>query len=276
MRKEKDGEREQTANCCGGDHSLSALYSTTGGDEVYLLCEKVNKKEIRVRFFEVDSEGNQQWEAFGHFNESDVHHQVAIVFRTPPYRDQSIGKPTQVYLQLYRQRDGEFSEPRTFIYKPKGDTSSDFSGEVLLSTKSGLQECVLTRIRMENQPPGYKRRKYSHQNGGSAKLGKSSGSGGNGGGGGGRGHGHVASENSAGTSAAGTSYLQRKGANKHSRVQVKVQSAPQEVTIKTEHDQEMCPLNSSSTVVAGNNNNSSFTGAGQGGHLEGSFCQGKC
>src|SRR5699024_134538 len=103
--------------------------------EVYLLCEKVNKKEIRVRFFEIDNNGNQQWEAFGSFSESDVHHQVAIVFRTPPYRDQNIEKPVQVYLQLFRQRDGEFSEPRTFIYKPKSvnDSLNELSVETLTS-----------------------------------------------------------------------------------------------------------------------------------------------
>ena len=130
---------------------------------MYLLCEKVNKKEIRVRFFEIDNEGNQKWEAFGNFNESDVHHQVAIVFRTPPYREKNIQKPAQVYLQLYRQRDGEFSEPRTFIYKPKSvnDPINDSSVETL-SSKCGIKECVLSRIKMENQPPGYKRRKYSH------------------------------------------------------------------------------------------------------------------
>lgn len=135
-----------------------------GGDEVYLLCEKVNKKEIRVRFFELDPDGNQQWEAFGHFNESDVHHQVAIVFRTPPYRDQNILKPAQVFLQLYRQRDGEFSEPRTFIYKPKSVSGqlNEYSMETLTS-KCGIKECVLSRIKMENQPPGYKRRKYGGQ-----------------------------------------------------------------------------------------------------------------
>jgi hypothetical protein len=41
------------------------------------------------------------------------------VFRTPPYRDQNIESSVQVYLQLYRPRDGEFSEARPFTYKPK-------------------------------------------------------------------------------------------------------------------------------------------------------------
>ncbi|RWS12814.1 nuclear factor NF-kappa-B p105 subunit-like protein [Dinothrombium tinctorium] len=91
----------------------------TGDEEVFLLCEKVNKKEIKVRFFEADNEGSVLWEAYGNFTEADVHHQVAIVFRTPPYRDQNIENAVQVYLQLYRPKDGEYSEPRPFTYKPK-------------------------------------------------------------------------------------------------------------------------------------------------------------
>lgn len=93
--------------------------SASGNEEVFLLCEKVNKKEIRVRFFEVDKEGNQVWENFASFCESDVHHQVAIVFKTPPYRDQNISHSVQVQLQLFRPKDCEFSEPRTFTYFPR-------------------------------------------------------------------------------------------------------------------------------------------------------------
>jgi len=92
---------------------------STGDDEVFLLCEKVNKKEIKVRFFEADPDGNQTWEAFGCFSEADVHHQVAIVFRTPPYHDPDVDHHVQVYLQLFRPKDGEYSEPRPFTYCPK-------------------------------------------------------------------------------------------------------------------------------------------------------------
>ncbi|CAG2172011.1 unnamed protein product [Oppiella nova] len=91
----------------------------TGDEEVFLLCEKVNKKEIKIRFFETDSDGHQLWESFANFTEADVHHQVAIVFRTPPYRDQNIKSSVQVYVQLFRPRDGEYSEGRPFTYKPK-------------------------------------------------------------------------------------------------------------------------------------------------------------
>lgn len=90
-----------------------------GDEEVFLLCEKVNKKEIKVRFFEPDSEGNTIWESYGSFSESDVHHQVAIVVRTPAYRHTEIDTIAHVYLQLYRPKDGEYSEPRQFTYYPK-------------------------------------------------------------------------------------------------------------------------------------------------------------
>jgi relish len=93
----------------------------TGNEEVFLLCEKVNKKEIKIRFFEADVDGNQTWEAFANFTEADVHHQVAIVFRTPAYHDLNIDRSVQVYAQLFRPKDGEYSEPRPFTYKPKID-----------------------------------------------------------------------------------------------------------------------------------------------------------
>lgn len=90
-----------------------------GGEDVFLLCEKVNKKDIKVRFFELDVVGNTVWQDFGTFSESDVHHQVAIVFKTPAYRDTSISRPAAVWLQLFRPRDGECSESRSFTYFPR-------------------------------------------------------------------------------------------------------------------------------------------------------------
>ena len=62
----------------------------TGGREVILLCDRVTKDDIQVRFYE---ERNNQlvWEAFGDFQPNDVHKQVAISFRTPKYYDENIG-----------------------------------------------------------------------------------------------------------------------------------------------------------------------------------------
>src|SRR5256885_10619239 len=96
--------------------------SVCGDDEVFLLCEKVNKKDIKVRFFEVNSEGQPVWESFGIFSEADVHHQVAIVFRTPPYCNQHITHPVQAFVQLYRPKDGEYSEARPFTFFPNKGT----------------------------------------------------------------------------------------------------------------------------------------------------------
>ena len=47
--------------------------SVRGGDEVYLLCDKVQKDDIEVRFYEDDENG---WQAFGDFSPTDVHKQV--------------------------------------------------------------------------------------------------------------------------------------------------------------------------------------------------------
>ncbi|KAM8940101.1 putative transcription factor p65 homolog [Pelodytes ibericus] len=90
--------------------------SCRGGDEIFLLCDKVQKEDIEVLFVL----GN--WEARGSFSQADVHRQVAIVFRTPPYQDQDIRQPVKVQMQLRRPSDKEVSEPMEFQYLPhEGD-----------------------------------------------------------------------------------------------------------------------------------------------------------
>lgn len=86
--------------------------SCLGGDEIFLLCDKVQKEDIEVVFVH----GN--WEARGSFSQADVHRQVAIVFRTPPYQDQEIRQPVKVQMQLRRPSDKEVSEPMEFQYLP--------------------------------------------------------------------------------------------------------------------------------------------------------------
>ncbi|KFP08571.1 Nuclear factor NF-kappa-B p100 subunit, partial [Calypte anna] len=89
--------------------------SVRGGDEVYLLCDKVQKDDIEVRFYEDDENG---WQAFGDFSPTDVHKQYAIVFRTPPYHKPKIDRPVTVFLQLKRKRGGDVSDPKQFTYYP--------------------------------------------------------------------------------------------------------------------------------------------------------------
>nr|XP_046257061.1 proto-oncogene c-Rel [Scatophagus argus] len=87
--------------------------SVKGGDEIFLLCDKVQKDDIEVRFFSSDG-----WEAKGSFSQADVHRQVAIVFKTPPYYNTSIMESVTVHMQLRRPSDQEVSEPMDFRYLP--------------------------------------------------------------------------------------------------------------------------------------------------------------
>ncbi|NWI90635.1 NFKB1 factor, partial [Pitta sordida] len=90
----------------------------TGGEEIYLLCDKVQKDDIQIRFYEEDENGGL-WEGFGDFSPTDVHRQFAIVFKTPKYRDVNITKPASVFVQLRRKSDLETSEPKPFLYYPE-------------------------------------------------------------------------------------------------------------------------------------------------------------
>nr|XP_015205346.1 PREDICTED: nuclear factor NF-kappa-B p105 subunit-like isoform X2 [Lepisosteus oculatus] len=46
--------------------------SAAGGEEVFLLCDKVQKDDIQVRFYQENDDGTC-WEAFGKFGPTDVH-----------------------------------------------------------------------------------------------------------------------------------------------------------------------------------------------------------
>ncbi|XP_061545546.1 nuclear factor NF-kappa-B p100 subunit isoform X2 [Phycodurus eques] len=89
--------------------------SVLGGDEIFLLCDKVQKDDIDVRFYE-DEDGG--WEAYGDFAPTDVHKQYAIVFKTPPYHSAEIERPVTVFLQLKRKKAGDCSDPKHFTYIP--------------------------------------------------------------------------------------------------------------------------------------------------------------
>ncbi|KAM9476774.1 nuclear factor NF-kappa-B p100 subunit isoform 1-T1 [Clarias gariepinus] len=90
--------------------------SVMGGDEIFLLCDKVQKDDIEIRFYEEDDDGG--WEAYGDFSPTDVHKQYAIVFKTPPYH-KDIERPVTVFLQLKRKKGGDCSEPKQFTYIPQ-------------------------------------------------------------------------------------------------------------------------------------------------------------
>ncbi|XP_075059961.1 proto-oncogene c-Rel [Mixophyes fleayi] len=85
--------------------------TAAGGDEIFLLCDKVQKDDIQVRFF------TDNWEDKGQFGQADVHRQVAIVFKTPSFPFH-ITEVTTVKMQLRRPSDQEVSEPMDFRYIP--------------------------------------------------------------------------------------------------------------------------------------------------------------
>ncbi|XP_065095276.1 embryonic polarity protein dorsal-like isoform X2 [Ochlerotatus camptorhynchus] len=88
-----------------------------GGREIILLCEKVAKEDIAVRFYE-EQHGNIVWEDYGEFQHTNVHKQVAICFRTPRYRTLEVEQSVMVNIQLKRPSDGATSEPLPFELVP--------------------------------------------------------------------------------------------------------------------------------------------------------------
>lgn len=68
--------------------------SVLGNSQIILLCEKVAKEDIAVRFFE--EKNGHLWEAFGEFQHTDVHKQTAIAFKTPRYHTLDITEPAKV------------------------------------------------------------------------------------------------------------------------------------------------------------------------------------
>ena len=57
-----------------------------GGKEILLFCDKINKDDVQVRFYQ-ETNGQLVWEGFGDFQPSDVHKQYGICFRTPRYKN---------------------------------------------------------------------------------------------------------------------------------------------------------------------------------------------
>nr|XP_003222898.2 PREDICTED: transcription factor RelB [Anolis carolinensis] len=85
----------------------------SGGEEFYLLCDKVQKEDISIIF------RKDTWEGKADFSQADVHRQIAIVFKTPPYQHLDITEPVEVEVYLRRLTDSVSSDPFSFTYLPK-------------------------------------------------------------------------------------------------------------------------------------------------------------
>lgn len=105
----------------------SCVGRVDGGEKILLFCEKVDKNDIRIHFFEEDDEGQRIWEAEGVFQPLNVHKQVGISFTTPSYRNQYIKEPVKVYLQLFRPSDTAVGSPVPFEYIPVTNPGLDYN-----------------------------------------------------------------------------------------------------------------------------------------------------
>ena len=66
-------------------HRISRVVGNSiGGEEVFLLCDKIEKGDIEVIFYTKNPEGGKHIFGYGQFSPVDVWHQYAIVFKTPP------------------------------------------------------------------------------------------------------------------------------------------------------------------------------------------------
>ncbi|KYN27449.1 PREDICTED: embryonic polarity protein dorsal isoform X2 [Trachymyrmex cornetzi] len=118
-----------------------------GGINMILLCEKVAKEDIQVRFFE-ERDGQLIWEGYGDFQPTHVHKQTAIAFRTPSYRTQEVEQPVQAFIQLRRPSDGATSEPLPFQMLPLG---TDDANSLRRKIKKINNNSILTKQVAESE-----------------------------------------------------------------------------------------------------------------------------
>jgi len=83
-----------------------------GGKKIIILCEKITREDIKVRFYDPAS----SWEAWGEFTAADVHKQYAISLKTPMYREGVVTEKRRVFVELVKPSDESASEPQEFFY----------------------------------------------------------------------------------------------------------------------------------------------------------------
>merc|ERR1711874_194454 len=87
-----------------------------GGKKVIILCEKVSKEDIKVRFYDYNG-----WEEWADFGATDVHKQYAISFKVPRYQNINIVSPVKVCVELVKPSDDTRSEEEEFFFPPVND-----------------------------------------------------------------------------------------------------------------------------------------------------------
>lgn len=121
----------------------------TGGREVILLCDRIAKDDITIRFYE-ERDGKLIWETYYEPSCTDIHKQVAICFKTPKYYDENIQQPVTTRIQLKRISDGQVSEPRLFQFLP-----CESDEDIILRKRQKIDWVNSNRLALNNilQPP---------------------------------------------------------------------------------------------------------------------------
>ncbi|XP_018604378.1 transcription factor RelB isoform X2 [Scleropages formosus] len=120
----------------------------TGKTEIYLLCDKVQKDDIEIIF----SRGS--WEAKAEFAQTDVHRQIAIVFKSPPYQEQDITEKVEVNVFLRRISDHMDSEPVKFTYVPHNPDPYEVNRKRKIKTDLQFKErCSVTAVQHPVEGP---------------------------------------------------------------------------------------------------------------------------
>jgi len=68
---------------------VPTFYLVFGSKFPYSLPSSGN---IKIKFYELDSDFREVWSAYGDFSEADVHHQYAIIFRCVKQSEITISK----------------------------------------------------------------------------------------------------------------------------------------------------------------------------------------
>ena len=84
-----------------------------GGKKIIILCEKVSKDDIKVRFYDYNG-----WEEIVEPGANGVHKQYAISLTAPRYHNPSITEPVKVCVELLKPSDDSRSEEEEFFYTP--------------------------------------------------------------------------------------------------------------------------------------------------------------
>lgn len=93
-------------------HEISAIStSALGGDRILLFCDKVQKEDIKIIFYD-----DSNWKV--EVSTLKVHHQYGIAFKTPPYKNVDITEAKKASMKLYRPSDHQSSDPITFEFLP--------------------------------------------------------------------------------------------------------------------------------------------------------------